>query len=236
MAVKSLLYQNQNFEIAYHLINNKSEKNMVFLHGWGSNKELMQTAFKEVFLDFNHYYIDLPGFGRSPNNTALFTQDYAQIIKLFLTQIHIKADVVVGHSFGGKVAMLLESEIILLSSAGILEPKPFKVKLKIFFAKMLKQLHLKGDFLRSKDALNLNLGMYQTFKNVVDEDFSSIFSNFKHKASIFWGKEDKATSLASGEKISKLIKNSRFYPLEGDHYFFMKQGKKIDTLYHKEKK
>ncbi len=234
MAIKSLCYQNKIFEISYDLTHHQSTKNIVFLHGWGSNKELMQIAFKDTFLNFNHYYIDLPGFGRSPNQYALFTQDYAQIIELFFKNLQIKADVIVGHSFGGKIAALLDSEIILLSSAGILEPKPLSVHAKIYFAKILKKLGLKGGFLRSPDAYKLNAGMYQTFKNVVNEDFSIIFSNFKYQASIFWGKEDKATSLSSGQKISKLIKNSRFYPLNGDHYFFLKQGREIEKLYYKE--
>lgn len=231
MALKILDYQNQKFDLVYQLINNNAQKNMVFLHGWGSNKELMQMAFEGVFSDFNHYYIDLPGFGKSFNDCALHTHDYAQILRIFFAQLGFQPDVIVGHSFGGKVAVLLDSEVILLSSAGILEPKSFSVRLKIAIAKILKKLRLKGAFLRSKDANNLNEGMYQTFKNVVNEDFSEIFASFKQKATIFWGIDDKATSLASGQKISSFIENSRFYPLVGDHYFFLKQGKEIQRLY-----
>ncbi len=42
--------------------------------------------------------------------------------------------------------------------------------------------------------------MYATFKNVVDEDFSSKFEAFSNNALIFWGEEDRATSLESGKK------------------------------------
>lgn len=234
MAKRILSYQNKDFEIAYEYLSNHSDKNMIFLHGWGSNKELMQSAFKNTFKAFNHLYIDLPGFGKSVNNTILHTKDYAHIIEAFLSLIKIDADVIVGHSFGGKVAVLLDKEVILLSTAGILEPKPLKIKLKILLAKALKTLGIKGNFLRSKDADNLNSGMYETFKNVVNEDFSSIFANFQKKASIFWGISDRATSLDSGEKISKLIKNSRFFALTGDHYFFLNQGKKIEELFYKD--
>lgn len=234
MAKRILSYQNREFEIVYEYFSNNSDKNMIFLHGWGSNKELMQSAFKDAFKDFNHLYIDLPGFGKSINDAILHTKDYARIIETFLALININADIVVGHSFGGKVAVLLDKEVILLSTAGILEPKPLKIKLKILLAKTLKTFGIRGNFLRSKDADNLNNGMYETFKNVVNEDFSSIFSNFQKKASIFWGISDKATSLDSGEKISKLIKNSRFFALTGDHYFFLNQGKKIEELFYKD--
>ncbi len=233
MAKKTIFYQENHFEIAYDYIDNKASENIVFLHGWGSNKEIMQIAFKAHFRNFNHFYIDLPGFGRSFNDKPLFTKDYAKILEFFFSSLELYPSVIVGHSFGGKVAVLLEKDVILLSTAGILEPKPLKIKLKILFAKFLKKLPIKfgTNFLRSQDANNLNEGMYQTFKNVVDEDFSEIFAKFSKKATIFWGINDKATSLDSGKKISKLIKNSRFFELKGDHYFFLEQGGEIDRLF-----
>ena len=63
--------------------------------------------------------------------------------------------------------------------------------------------------------------MYETFKNVVDEDFEDSFAKSKSKALCFWGKEDTATPLYTGEKIAGLIANSQFYPLDGDHFFFL---------------
>lgn len=232
MAIKTISYHQKSFDISYFLVDNQRNKNIVFLHGWGSNKDLMSLAFSGYFKDFNHLYIDLPGFGRSPNDQILTTQDYANIIKNFFDVYKITPDVIVGHSFGGKVAILLDSEVILLSSAGILEKKPLSVKIKILMAKILKKLHIKTTLFRSKDADNLNPSMYETFKNVVNEDFEEKFKIFSKKATIFWGIDDKATSLDSGEKISKLIQNSRFYALDGDHYFFLKQGKEVEKLYY----
>jgi hypothetical protein len=63
--------------------------------------------------------------------------------------------------------------------------------------------------------------MYETFKNVVDEDFSEYFKAYKGESLIFWGKSDTATTLKSGESISKLIDTNQFFPLDGDHYFFL---------------
>ena len=128
MAAKEILYHNNKFHIAYNMIDNNAEKIFSFLHGWGSNKELMALAFNKVFCNYNHLYIDLPGFGASPNEVFLTTQDYANIISLFLQACNIAKEnrIIAGHSFGGKIALLLDSEIILLSSAGILLPKPSK--------------------------------------------------------------------------------------------------------------
>jgi len=66
--------------------------------------------------------------------------------------------------------------------------------------------------------------MYETFKNVVDEDFSEDFEKFEGKATLFWGKEDSATPLYAGEKMASLFVNSDFYPCEGDHFFFLQNG------------
>ncbi|EHR4645575.1 alpha/beta hydrolase, partial [Campylobacter coli] len=136
-----------------------------------------------------------------------------------------------GHSFGGKIAALLvldfqKAQLILLSNSGILAKKSFKVRFKIILFKFLKKLGL-GRFYRyfaSKDGANLNPLMYQTFKNVVDEDLSQTFAKIDNKSLIFWGIDDKATPLKSGEAMHKLIKTSEFYPLEGDHFFFLKHS------------
>ena len=72
--------------------------------------------------------------------------------------------------------------------------------------------------------------MYETLKNVVDEDFSSKFADFGGKAFIFWGEEDKATPLKSGERVSRLIKNSEFHALKGDHFFFLLHARYIDGV------
>lgn len=204
----------------------KESKNIIFLHGWGSNKELMRKAFENAFLEYNHFYIDLPGFGKSPNEVLLSTHDYAKIVSSFTHSLDIVPHIVVGHSYGGKVAVLFEEarEIILLSSAGIIAPKPLKVRLKIALAKLAKITHIRLPFLRSKDAQNLSPIMYEIFKNIVNEDFSEIFRKCEKPTSIFWGDEDTATPLSGGRKIHSLMKNSKFCVCKGGHYFFLAQN------------
>lgn len=230
MAIKNIVIDNKIFDISYEIINPSATKDIIFLHGWGSNKDIMKSAFSRYLKDFRHIYIDLPGFGKSPNEYVLTTNDYVNITSEFLKLLHSSKEFIAGHSYGGKVATLLNPQnLILLSSAGILEEKPFDVKLKIFFAKVLNFLGLKNitKRFRSKDVDKMSENMYATFKNVVNEDFSSYFSDFSNKAFIFWGKDDKATSLESGQKIANLIKKSTFEAFEGDHYFFIRKAKNI---------
>ncbi|TLD82695.1 alpha/beta hydrolase [Helicobacter sp. MIT 11-5569] len=240
MAQKILIYKEAEFAISYTIIPSAIEnaKTLVILHGWGASKNLMEQAFKDTFKDYTHYYIDMPGFGRSKTPPfALTTQDYAEIMRLMLESLHLESlkITIMGHSFGGKVATLLNPQtLILLSSAGIPTKKSLKVRFKIVLAKVLKILpganYVLRNLLRSKDVQNMDEVMYQTFKNVVDEDFSNLFANFKNPCYIFWGKADLATPLKSGERIHSLIKDSQFFPLEGDHFFFLKTAKEIERL------
>lgn len=230
MALKTLIFEDKVFNISYEIVNSNSSKNIVFLHGWGSNKEVMKNAFFKYLKNFKHIYIDMPGFGKSSNEYILTTLDYAKIIKAFLEEIKADNFVVVGHSFGGKVATLLEAKnLVLLSSAGILENKPFIVKVKIFLAKFLNFLGLKNftKFFRSKDVDKMSENMYATFKNVVNEDFSKIFEKFSNNALIFWGESDDATSLEAGKQIAKLIAKSKFVSYSGGHYFFLEHSEDI---------
>jgi len=235
MATKSIDYSGKDFSINYEIVNNDKKDIIVFLHGWGSNKEIMKQAFGSELKSMKHIYIDMPGFGKSSSDTVLKTIDYAHIMKLFLEKLNINPNevTIAGHSFGGKVATaLIPKTLVLLSTAGILEDKSTDVKIKIAFAKVLNTFGLKNitKIFRSKDVENMSQNMYETFKNVVNEDFSEYFEGFYNQALIFWGEADTATSLESGKKISKLIKNSYFKSYSDDHYFFLRYAKDISSI------
>ena len=236
MAIKQIDYYDKNFRINYEIVNNDKSEVIVFLHGWGSNQEIMKQAFKNDFKNLKHLYLDMPGFGKSDNDYVLTTIDYANIVKIFLNTLDINPNeaIIVGHSFGGKVATtLMPKLLVLLSSAGIVEKKSLQTVLKIKMAKILNRLEL-GKItkrFRSKDVENMSQNMYETFKNVVDEDFSPYFQGYYKKALIFWGEKDSATSLNAGKKIHSMIKNSSFFSYDGDHYFFLKYHNEIaDTI------
>lgn len=233
MAIKEIFYDKHSFTIAYDIVNPFIDDSIVILHGWGSNKEIMKQAFAKQMGELKHIYIDMPGFGKSSNPTVLTTGDYANIIKLFLNELDVEPKFIAGHSFGGKVATLLNPPcLILLSSAGILVPKPFSVRAKIIVFKILKPLGFgkMRRFFASSDVEGMSHEMYETFKNVVNEDFSQSFAKFANHALLFWGKSDTATPLWTAEKINAIIKRSKLYPLEGDHYFFLKHSKFISDM------
>jgi len=238
MAISEVNFNGKEFRLSYHLINPTEKKTILILHGWGSNKEIMKNSFSPYLKEFKQIYLDMPGFGQSVNeDTILTTKDYAEIIKKFLDNINAKPEIIAGHSFGGKVATLLKPEcLVLLSSAGILVPKPFKVRAKIAIFKLLKPFGISKirKLFVSDDAKEMNHAMYETFKNVVDEEFEDNFKNYNGKALLFWGIDDTATPLWTAKKIASYIKNSKLYELEGDHFFFANHAKTISENIKKE--
>ena len=44
MAIKSVEYKGELFEISYEMLNPSAQTDFIVLHGWGSNKELMKNA------------------------------------------------------------------------------------------------------------------------------------------------------------------------------------------------
>ncbi|EDZ61307.1 2-hydroxy-6-oxohepta-2,4-dienoate hydrolase [Sulfurimonas gotlandica GD1] len=230
MAIKSIQYNQHTLDVSYEILNPEAPVDLIILHGWGSNKNLMKKSFSSYMDTFRHIYIDLPGFGGSTCNVALETKDYARIVELLMIHINASKDIILGHSFGGKVAVLLEPKVlVLVASAGIYVPKSFKVKAKIYIFKMFKIFGLAK--LRSMfvadDAKYLSEPMYQTFKNVVDEDFSDDFAAYNGKALLCWGVGDTATPLSSAQKIDALINDSTLKVYDGDHYFFMTHAEQV---------
>jgi len=225
MASRTVVHQGTPFELSYELLHPSAVPTILWLHGWGSNKELMKQAFGKLLPDWRHCYLDLPGFGKSPNERVLTTGDYAAIVRAFLAELGIEPEVIAGHSFGGKVATLLDPPcLVLLSSSGVLVPKPLSVRARIALFKLLKPLwfgRLRSLF-ASADVQRMNPGMYETFKGVVDEAFEENFPKVTGRALLFWGREDTATPLWTGERIAERIgEQATFVPMEGDHYFFL---------------
>lgn len=230
MAIKSIQFNQHTLDVSYEILNPNAKVDLIILHGWGSNKGLMKNSFSSYMDSFRHIYIDLPGFGNSTCNLTLTTKDYSRIVELLMVHLNASKDIIMGHSFGGKVALLLEPKVlVLLSSAGIYVPKPLKVQAKIALFKVLKVFgfaRLRSLFV-ADDAKELSQPMYETFKNVVNEDFSYEFSMYHGKALLCWGETDTATPLSSAKKIEGLIEDSSLIVYEGDHFFFMNHAKDI---------
>lgn len=222
----------KGIKLSYSQIKGDGENIALIMHGWGANKELMEQFFTKPLKPHckTLIFLDFAGFGGSDEpNISFNSMDYLNLTNEFLKEINLTPNILLGHSFGGKIACLMANRmplkaLILCSSAGLKLPKSFKTKCKIALAKTCKILGIKNmrKFLASRDGANLSQVMYETFKKVVDEDFSKEISKINTKTLILWGENDNATPLQIGYKMQELILNSQFKVYQGDHFFFMK--------------
>lgn len=223
-----------NISLSYLVKKGEGEKNALIMHGWGANKELMEQFFTQALTPHckQMIFLDFAGFGGSDEPKYAFNSlDYLKLSEDFLNELGINVDILLGHSFGGKIACLMASKkdyeaLILCASAGLKLPKSFKTKCKIILAKTLNKIGFKNirKLLASKDGANLSDTMYQTFKNVVDEDFSDEISKINTNTLLLWGDKDTATTLKIGQKMNSLIKNSKLITFNGNHFFFMQNN------------
>ncbi len=89
---------------------------ILMLHGW---KDSLNTFDKLVPLlpGYRVIRLDMPGFGASdaPRN-AWGVGEYVDFVKAFIEKLNISPEIIVGHSFGGRIA-------IKGVGTGVLKPK-----------------------------------------------------------------------------------------------------------------
>lgn len=212
-----------------------SKKFLVFLHGWGT--DLNSFLFiKDYFYEHTKLFVDFAGFGKtSEPDKPYFVSDYVKDLENLLLKFDIEELILVGHSFGGRVAIKYaflhqcdfnKFKICLVDSAGIKPRLNFKKKWKIFRYKQLKKKSLSNAHLVNKlakfgsdDYKKLSVIMKQTFVNVVNEDLSIFASRIVSDCLIVWGDKDNETKLYMAKKLNRLIKGSRLCIIKNAGHF-----------------
>ena len=171
----------KNIEINYMQYGNPDGKDIVLLHGWGQNIEMMKPLGDNL-LDFHITILDLPGFGNSMEpTTALTIYDYRDILKEFLISLNISNPILIGHSFGGRVAITYASsesvdKLVLFGSPCIRnERKSTKEKI-LKSLKKIPGLNNFGEYMKkyigSTDYKNASKVMREILVNTVNEDLT----------------------------------------------------------------
>jgi len=116
---------------------------LVLLHGFGASMESWNDILPELSKQFRVFRLDLKGHGLSskPRDAKYSLDDQARIVAAFIRRNQLNDVVLVGHSYGGGVALLsylalAESEahnpvtaMVLVDSAGYPPTLPFFVSL-----------------------------------------------------------------------------------------------------------
>ena len=181
----------------------------------------MKSFAKSIVVDFN-------GFGNTLEPSRPYTVgDYAGEVLSVLEKEGIDKAVIVGHSFGGRVAMEISAKfpdvvsgLVLVDSAGLKPKRKLGYYMKIFAHKVLKFLGLKG-LKGSRDYRALSFIMKETFKNVVGYDQTYLLQDISAPTAIFWGKADKETPMYMAKRLNKGISDSSLFILDGGHYAYV---------------
>lgn len=212
-------------------------KNLIMLHGWGTDVSTFWPIVDFLKNDFTLWLIDLPGFGKSDiPKKVLSISDYAKIIAKFIKEGKIKSPTLFGHSYGGKISIKLAvlfpnliDKLILEGSSGIRPEKTFVASLAYPFAKVGHFLLPDIFHIRSKARERLyrqlqsdyaDAGeMKDIFISTVKEDLTNDLPRIKNETLLIWGEEDRAVPLKYGKKMYRLINNSKLVVMEGEHHF-----------------
>ena len=137
-----------------------SKNVMVFLHGWGADKNSF-LWLKDYFVDeWSMIFVDFDGFGDAPDpEEAMFVGDYAKKLKEIIDKFSPEKLVLVGHSFGGRVSIKFsflyqniyeKLALVLVDSAGVLPRRNLLYHWKVFRFKRLKKKALGNKKLEAK--------------------------------------------------------------------------------------
>jgi pimeloyl-ACP methyl ester carboxylesterase len=210
----------------YQILNPNQSKTLLILHGWGQSSSAWQIVAGLLSKNYSIILLDLPGFGGTEHLAGSpSVPEYTQFILDFIKKLGLKKPAILGHSFGGQIAINLAakhpkllSKLIPLSPAGIRNKnrsyKKFKFIKKIL-PKAITKLILKQ--LSSTDYYNATPKHKQILKQIVVHDLTKKLSQIKIPTTIIWGSEDKEIPY-HGKTMANLILNSNLVVLYGaDH-------------------
>ena len=210
----------------------KGKKEIVLLHGWGQNLEMMLPLAQKLENNYHITILDLPGFGASyiPKK-KLTIYEYETIIEDFLNKINIKNPILIGHSFGGRISIIYSSKnkvnrLVLMGAPCVREKKKTKPFYKI--CKFICITKRSKEFFRLKygstDYNNTTGFMRTLFVNTVNEDLSLCAKKILCPTLLIWGNKDTAAPINEAYKLKELIKNCKMIEIkDATHYAYLEK-------------
>ena len=205
-------------------------KDLVFLHGYLSNKE----SFSAQISYFSQFYrvtaVDFLGFGQSQPLTQPFSVgDYAKWLDGVLEALNIKNAHLVAHSFGCRVAVKLASQntgrfdkIVLTGPAGVVLNRGVSYHLKVKAYRLCKRIAPRFAERRfgSKEYRSLSPVMKESYKKIVNEDLRKCAEQVRDEVLIVQGKADTVTTEKEAQAYLRAFPNARLVHIDGGHFAF----------------
>ncbi len=226
---KDMIYLYNGKKVYYRFANGQSHFPIILLHGWGCDGTIFDSIIK-LLPRKSFLIVDLSPFGKSDKNIEdwnIFT--YVGMLMSLCEHLHIEKCDILGHSFGGRIAIIFSAvkrslvhSCILVDSAGMKPRRNLKIRLKILKYKINRKLGKNVENFGSSDYKSLSPGMKKTFNSIVNtylEDYAKIMAV---KTLIVWGDKDEDTPLYMAKRLNKLIKNSSLRVIsDAGHFSFL---------------
>lgn len=217
-------------------------KDIVLLHGWGQNIEMMKPIGDNLCSNHRITILDLPGFGESEEPKEVWNiGDYSNMLEEFLNRLDIKKPVIMGHSFGGRIAIRYSAnhsieKLVLFGSPciRIQEELPLYVKM-LKSAKKIPGLNEFGEYMKkyigSRDYKAASPMMRKILVNVVNEDLSKYAREIEEPTLLIWGEQDTEAPLKDAKELEKIMIDAGLVVLPGTHYAYLENlGQVINIL------
>ena len=216
-------------------------KDIILLHGWGQNIEMMKPL-GDYFCDrFRITILDLPGFGESDEPKTTWTiDDYELMLEDFIKELKIKKPIVIGHSFGGRLAIRYSArnpieKLVLFGSPciRIQEALPLKVRM-LKSMKKLPGMDKIGEYMKqyigSRDYKAASPVMRQTLVEVVNEDLSHYAKEIEEPTLLIWGQNDTEAPVAEAKELEKIMIDAALIILPGTHYAYLENLQQVVNI------
>lgn len=200
-----------------------SETTIVILHGWGHSREHW-AHFASMFHDVDVRTIDLPGFGSEPLVSPEWgIPEYASWAQSKIESLKSKKVILIGHSFGGRIATCIAShnpewlaQLVLIGAPCLYMPSQ-KVRLLKRIAKVVKMLGLTSNPLSLNSELTEadKKGMGEIYRRVVSYDQREELKKIHTRTLILRGIDDTYPSDEVCSTMHQLVQSSTYEVLPG---------------------
>ncbi len=231
-----------NVKINYCETGDKNGKPALLLHGWGCNWTTLNSIIGSLAEKMHVYAVDFPGHGKSDEPDSVWgIEKYTSCIENFCNKLGIAKPVLLGHSFGGRVSILMASrndvaEVILVDAAGVKPKRKPIYYIRVYTYKTLKHLlpvglgkrlgnRLLDKYRGRKGSADYNAAspvMRAVLSKVVNEDLKGVMPAISAPTLLIWGENDTATPLSDAKIMNSLIPDSGLVSFPGcGHYSFL---------------
>ncbi len=231
-----------NLTIHYDETGPSEGPDVILMHGWGCNTSTVRSIAATLEPSLHVYNIDLPGHGKSQEPPSVWgIEDFTRLIETFVQKLHIKQPILIGHSFGGRIAILMASrsatgKVVLVDAAGIKPKRSLKYYLKVYsfkterkLASLLLPASVADKLIEkwrnkngSADYQQASPIMRAVMSKCVNEDLKHVMPNISASTLLIWGSNDTATPLKDAKTMESLIPDSGLVAFDGcGHYSFL---------------